>query len=101
MKWRKRIPEFRDVKYCSEQGEGTAQKGISDECKDFVRKLLVFDPNKRLGSERSKGIRELKEHPWLKDPPKGFSRDGDMAEALMEDLGEDMIPLARQKAARH
>ena len=69
--------------------------------------MLTIDYEARLS------VQALLEHPWLKDPPEGFSRDGeddgeqvyrgmgDMAEALMEDLDEDMIPLARQKAARH
>lgn len=37
---------------------------ISPEAKDLILKLLVLDPKKRLGS---KGVEEIKNHPYLKD----------------------------------
>ncbi|XP_071370735.1 serine/threonine-protein kinase Chk2 [Centroberyx affinis] len=37
-------------------------KGISDQAKDVVRKLLVVDPVKRMK------IEEALQHPWLQDP---------------------------------
>lgn len=37
----------------------------SDEGKDFIRRLLVKDPNNRLGAEA--GSLEAMDHPWLKD----------------------------------
>ena len=36
---------------------------ISDECKDFITKLLEKDPKKRLGSQND--IEEVLAHPWL------------------------------------
>lgn len=36
---------------------------IKDEARDLLRKLLVRDPRKRLGSK--KGVQELKEHPFF------------------------------------
>jgi len=36
---------------------------ISDECKDFVQKLLDKDPSTRLGSQG--GIEEIFAHPWM------------------------------------
>lgn len=35
------------------------------DAKDFLQKLLVREPEKRLGSMR--GVKELKEHPFFKD----------------------------------
>jgi serum/glucocorticoid-regulated kinase 2 len=37
---------------------------MSDECKDFISKLLEKDPNNRLGTKG--GIAEVLAHPWLK-----------------------------------
>lgn len=39
---------------------------LSAELRDFVRKLLVKDPNERLGIGRT-GSRDVKAHPWFKD----------------------------------
>ena len=36
---------------------------VSEECKDFIRKILVKDPNGRLGSEG--GYEEILSHPWF------------------------------------
>lgn len=36
---------------------------MSENCKDFISKLLEKDPNNRLGSKG--GINELLSHPWL------------------------------------
>lgn len=36
---------------------------ISDECKDFIKSLLIKNPNLRLGS--SKGFEEIKEHSFF------------------------------------
>jgi len=38
---------------------------VSEEGKDFIRKLLVREPKKRLGSVND--VDELKSHPWFKD----------------------------------
>ena len=38
---------------------------ISDEAKDFISRLLVKNPKKRLGSKR--GFIEVFEHPWFRD----------------------------------
>jgi serum/glucocorticoid-regulated kinase 2 len=42
-----------------------AKHGIimSHECKDFIRNLLIKDPNKRLGSKG--GVNTVLKHPWL------------------------------------
>ena len=40
------------------------QKGWSYECCDFINKLLIKNPENRLGY---KGISELKNHPWLRN----------------------------------
>ena len=40
-----------------------APKGWSNEIVDFINKLLIKNPNERLGS---KGFSELKFHPWLR-----------------------------------
>jgi serine/threonine protein kinase len=36
----------------------------SDECKDFITRLLDKNPKTRLGSEG--GVQEIMAHPWLK-----------------------------------
>mmetsp|Transcript_42273 Transcript_42273/g.40498 ORF Transcript_42273/g.40498 Transcript_42273/m.40498 type:complete len:121 (+) Transcript_42273:1249-1611(+) len=36
---------------------------MSDECKDFISKLLEKDPANRLGSKN--GLEEILAHPWL------------------------------------
>lgn len=36
---------------------------ISEECVDFVNKLLIRKPGKRLGA---RGSEEVKNHPWLR-----------------------------------
>lgn len=38
---------------------------MSDDCKDFISKLLEKDPVNRLGSKE--GIEEILRHPWLAD----------------------------------
>jgi len=38
---------------------------MNAEAKDFLQRLLIKDPKKRMGAQR--GIAELKEHPWLAD----------------------------------
>lgn len=37
---------------------------MSEECKDFISKLLAKDPNQRLG--RKGGQKEVLAHPWFK-----------------------------------
>lgn len=37
----------------------------SKEAKDFIQKLMIKDPKKRLGSIND--LQELKTHPWFKD----------------------------------
>ena len=37
---------------------------MSDDCKDFISKLLNKDPKQRLGTNG--GIQEVLTHPWLK-----------------------------------
>lgn len=38
---------------------------ISDDCKDLVRKLLVKNPEQRLGSKNDADM--IKDHPWFSD----------------------------------
>jgi serine/threonine protein kinase len=38
---------------------------LSNECKDFIRNLLIKDPSKRLGSKG--GMNQVMNHPWLSD----------------------------------
>ncbi|KAL3983286.1 Protein kinase domain family protein [Acanthocheilonema viteae] len=40
-------------------------EGFPDLSKDLVRKLLVFDPNKRLGSEETGGSEAVRSHPYF------------------------------------
>jgi serum/glucocorticoid-regulated kinase 2 len=37
---------------------------MSDECKDFISKLLEKDPANRLGSKN--GLEDILQHPWIK-----------------------------------
>ena len=54
------------IKYISEiDVEFPKNVKISEEGKDFIRKLLHKDPIKRLGA--AKGLEEIKEHPWFKN----------------------------------
>ena len=39
---------------------------FSEEAKDLINKLLVIDPNQRLGSGKY-GIEKLKQHPYFKN----------------------------------
>lgn len=36
---------------------------MSNECKDFIRTLLIKDPKKRLGSKGD--VNQILKHPWL------------------------------------
>ena len=45
--------------------DGDEDGQMNAEAKDFLQRLLVKDPKQRLGATR--GIEELKEHPWLAD----------------------------------
>ena len=61
--------KMNDRKYFEEKikiknGDKIYKKGCSDDCVDFINSLLDIDANKRLGSNY--GIKELKEHQWLK-----------------------------------
>ena len=38
---------------------------MSDECKDFIKKLLTKEPNRRLGTV--KGFKEVLDHEWISD----------------------------------
>ena len=40
-------------------------ENVSYLCKDFIAKLLIHDPEKRLGAKR---FEDLMDHPWFKDP---------------------------------
>ena len=48
------------------RGFGFVTFGSSEDAADLISRLLVNDPNRRLGMQR-KGIRDLKEHSWFKD----------------------------------
>ena len=39
---------------------------VSPDAADLISRLLVNDPNRRLGMQR-KGIRDVKEHPWFRE----------------------------------
>ena len=39
--------------------------GISDECADLIKQLLIRDPNNRLGSKQDS--QDIKSHPFFKD----------------------------------
>ena len=61
--------KMNDRKYFEEKikiknGDKIFKKGCSDDCVDFINSLLDINANKRLGSNY--GIKELKEHQWLK-----------------------------------
>ena len=43
---------------------------LSDQCKDFIEKLLKHSPNDRLGSKD--GVKEVLQHPWLRDLDQGM-----------------------------
>jgi serum/glucocorticoid-regulated kinase 2 len=38
---------------------------MSEDCKDFISKLLDKNANSRLGTKS--GLKEILDHPWLKD----------------------------------
>ena len=42
---------------------------MSNECKDFISKLLDKNPSTRLGSKKGAGgdVNEIINHPWIKD----------------------------------
>lgn len=42
------------------------EKGVSDEAKDFLAKILVKDPKQRLGGKET-DAEEIKQHPWFSD----------------------------------
>lgn len=44
--------------------KGLEQKGVSDEAKDLLSKLLVKDPAQRLGGGE-RDAKDIKEHPWF------------------------------------
>ena len=43
----------------------TVSSEVSEECKDFIKSLLEFDPENRLGSKG--GEAEVFAHPWLSE----------------------------------
>ncbi|CDW52538.1 protein unc g; protein unc f; protein unc d; prot ein unc b; protein unc a [Trichuris trichiura] len=51
---------LKNVKNCDWDFDATAFRDVSDEAKDFIKKLLVRDPNARLT------VQQCLEHPWLK-----------------------------------
>jgi len=55
------------------------EKGVSDEGKDLLSKLLVKDPSKRLGGG-DRDAEEIKEHPWFKNNYNDFSTIMDKTE---------------------
>ena len=56
--------KFFEEKVKIKEGDKVYKKGWSSECIDFINSLLEIDVNKRLGNKY--GIKELKEHQWLK-----------------------------------
>lgn len=52
---------LRHVKACDWNMDDPAFDGISDNAKDFIRRLLLSEPEKRMT------IHEALEHPWLND----------------------------------
>lgn len=51
---------FEKIKKCKYDLTSGAWKFVSVEAKDFISKLLVADPSKRLKAE------EIQNHPWIK-----------------------------------
>ncbi|KRY50894.1 Twitchin [Trichinella britovi] len=54
------VETLKNVKNCDWDFDSDAFKTVSDEAKDFIKKLLVRDPNCRLT------VQQCLEHPWLK-----------------------------------
>jgi serine/threonine protein kinase len=51
---------FEQIKNCRYSFEAETWQDVSEEAKDFVKKILVADPKKRLTSE------QIFNHPWMK-----------------------------------
>jgi serine/threonine protein kinase len=47
------------MKACNYSFTGETWKGVSDEAKDFISKILVADPSKRMNCQ------EMMIHPWM------------------------------------
>ena len=62
------IRSFNIFFHSSEQGHSTKKSFISSEGKDFIQKLLVVDPDKRMTAS------ECLEHSWILDTEDNTSR---------------------------
>ena len=67
-------------------------KRVSDECIDFISKLLVIDPNKRLGSKG--GSEEVLAHPWLSSLDHQLIEQKKMMAEVKPNLSKDKLDLS-------
>lgn len=51
---------FEQIRKCQYDFNSDSFDNVSDEAKDFISKLLVADPSKRMDCE------QMMEHPWMK-----------------------------------
>lgn len=51
---------FEQIKNCDYDFSDDSWNNVSDDAKDFISKILVADPKKRMNAEL------MKEHPWMK-----------------------------------
>jgi len=64
---------------------------MSPDCQDFIKKLLVKDPSKRLGHVG--GVKEVLAHPWLKsiNPQDLLARK--LKAPVLPELSEDKLDI--------
>eukprot|EP00058_Branchiostoma_floridae_P000062 XP_002585550.1 hypothetical protein BRAFLDRAFT_126049 [Branchiostoma floridae] len=71
-------------------------RSFSAEVKDLLMKLLMKDPQGRLGSG-SRGAEDVKEHPFFKDSPFFLNYDMDLQEGLLGDGSFSVCRRCRSK----
>jgi serine/threonine protein kinase len=67
---------------------------ISAECRDFIAKLLIKDPKKRLGSDPNIDYKEILEHPFLKGVDVEALKTMDLEAPYRPPLSDDMFDLS-------
>lgn len=80
------------ISRCDYNFDDPAWNGVSDSAKDFVSKLLVHDPAKRMSAE------EALQHPWLKAVPEEKSPGVEPEVALSPAINDKLA--AYQKRSR-
>ena len=72
-----------------------AATGISDEGKNFIDRMLVVDPRKRMTA------REALSHPWIRNKKvSSKSREGKVAKSPGRDMGRQIVASSRDQRGR-